>query len=83
MSKRTSSKSARSNLYPCQETSGGYGIQGHPGLHCEPLGGCEPQAGEPLGGHGCGPQTSEDLGGCEPQPGGDLARIGYLALRTT
>ena len=68
-------------LYPCQETSGGYGIQGHPGLHCEPLGGCEPQAGEPLG--GCGPQASEDLGGCEPQPGGDLARTGYLALSTT
>ena len=47
----------------------GCGIQGHPGLHCEPHGGCEPQAGEPLG--GCEPQASELLGGCQPQAGGD------------
>ena len=40
------------------------------------MGGCEPQAGEPLG--GCQPQAGEPLGGCQPQPGDDLARTGYL-----
>ena len=63
-------------LCPCQATSWGAGIQGHPGHHCVTMGGCEPQAGEPLG--GCQPQAGEPLGGCQPQPGDDLARTGYL-----
>ena len=54
------------------------GTLGHPGLHCEPLGGCEPQAGGALG--GCGPQAGEAVDGCEPHPADDLARPGYLGL---
>ena len=60
----------------CQATSWGAGTQGHPGHHCVTMGGCEPQAGEPLG--GCQPQPGGGWGWCTTKLCGGWPPPGYL-----